>query len=196
MVGSHFLKFVDNFPGIESKVLLRFIDDFVLFSDDLSALQRDFILIQQLLGQKRLSVNPAKTQFRDKEEASVERRIDAVRAGLLRKRAAAFRSLYWDEEEDEEQAEEDALTEEEESYLLTLLDSPRIEEEDADLVLAYLRDRAENLLHHVSNILWRFPYLSKSVYLFSRFIDDKPELLNALLDFIRRNEVVSDYSLF
>ena len=196
MVGSHFLKFVDNFPGIESKVLLRFMDDFVLFSDDLSALQRDFILIQQLLGQKGLSVNPAKTQFRDKEEASVERRIDAVRAGLLRKRAAAFRSLYWDEEEDEEQAEEDALTEEEESYLLTLLDSPRIEEEDADLVLAYLRDRAENLLHHVSNILWRFPYLSKSVYLFSRFIDDKPGLLNALLDFIRRNEVVSDYSLF
>jgi hypothetical protein len=95
-----------------------------LFSDDLSVLQRDFILIQQLLGQKGLSVNPAKTSFRDKEEASVEYSIDAIRAGLLRKRAVAFRSLY----EEEEEPDEEVLTDEE-SYLLALLDSPKLDEE-------------------------------------------------------------------
>ena len=199
MVGSQFIKFVDNYPGIESEIFLRFMDDYVLFSDDLSVLQRDFILIQQLLGQKGLSVNPAKTRFRDKDEASVEDRIDAIRAGLLRKRAVAFRSLYWDEEdedEDEQEISDQDLTEEEEAYLLKLLDSPQLEEEDADLVLAYLRDHAGDLLQHISSILWRFPYLSKSVYLFSRYIDDKKGLLLALLDFVKRNEVVSDFSLF
>jgi hypothetical protein len=38
MIGSHFLTFVDNFPGIERKAYLRFIDDFVLFSDSLGQL--------------------------------------------------------------------------------------------------------------------------------------------------------------
>jgi hypothetical protein len=36
----------------------------------------------------------------------------------------------------------------------------------------------------------------QSVYLFSRFIGDKLGLLNALVEFVRGNEVVSDYSLF
>lgn len=195
MIGGHFLKFVDNFPGIESAIYLRFMDDIVLFSDDLNILRRDFILIQQLLGQKCLSVNPAKTKFGDSSDPSVEQKIDSVRAGLLRKKATAFRSMYSEEEEAEEEMEE-FLTSEEEVYLLRLLDSPQLEEEDADLVLAYLRDQAENLLEHISSILWRFPYLSKNVYLFSKYTDDKQSLLNELIAFVKGNEVVSDYSLF
>ncbi|QIF00045.1 antiviral reverse transcriptase Drt5 [Roseimicrobium sp. ORNL1] len=195
MIGGHFLKFVDNFPGIESPMLLRFMDDFVLFSNDLNQLQRDFILIQQLLGQKGLSVNPSKTVFRQRPEQSLEEKIDSVREGLLRKRQLAFRSLYWDEDEDEEE-QSDFLNPGEESYLLNLLDSPKLEEEDADLVLAYLSNKAENLLEHISKILWSFPYLSKNVFLFSKFINDKSGLLNAVQDFLGQSEVVSDYSLF
>lgn len=198
MIGGHFLKFIDNFPGIESEIYLRFMDDFVLFSDDLNKLQRDFILIQQQLGHKGLSVNPAKTKFSGSEGLSVEDRLDTVRAGLLRKRAAAFRSLYWDEAEEQDGQEEDeeSLTVAERDYLLRLLDSSQLEEDDADLVLAYLRDESDNLLDHLSGILWRFPYLSKSVYLFSRFIEDKSGLLSAMIDFVKGNEIVSDYSLF
>lgn len=193
MIGAHFLKYVDNFPGIESEAYLRFMDDFYLFSNDINKLRRDFILIQQLLGRKALSVNPSKTRFSDSEELSVDLKVDAVREGLLRKRGAAFRSLYSDEEEYEKH---EFLDEDEEEYLLDLLDSPILEEEDADLILTCLRDKAEDLLGHIGGILWRFPYLSKSVFHFTRFINDKEGLLNSMLHFVRGNDVVSDYSLF
>ncbi len=198
MIGSHFLNFVDTFPEIEAPAYLRFMDDFVLFSDDLGKLQRDFIRIQELLGQKVLSVNPAKTKFRDRNEPSVKDPLDKIREGLLRRHTYAFRSLYSDTDaaDVDPEPQQAFLTEEEEEYLLGLLDSPQLEEEDAELVLAYLRDKAEDLLEHISTILWRFPYLSKSICLFSRFIDDKAGLLNALLEFVRQNDVVSDYSLF
>ncbi len=202
MIGSHFLKFIDNFPGIKSPCLLRFMDDFVLFSNNLNELQKDFILIQKLLGRKGLSVNPSKTKFNFHQNHSVtgflENQIDVVRLGLLRKRSSAFQSLYSDpmEEEDENSDDSQFLTTEETNYLLNLLDSPNFNEDDADLVLTYLRDEAENLLEHLSAILWRFPYLSKNVFLFVRFVEDKQSLLKTLLDFVNKNDVISDYSLF
>ena len=191
VIGNHFLDYIDNFPGIESISLHRFMDDFTLFANDPFVLQRDFILIQQLLGQKGLSVNPAKTKFRDKEEPSVREQVNVIRDGLVARRGNAFKSLYFDDEPDKV-----LLTDAETAYLVGLLDSPDLEEEDADLVLAYLRDEALNLTNHISTILWRFPYLSKSVYLFCRFIEDKGALLNALNQFIKDNKVMSEYSLF
>jgi hypothetical protein len=37
------------------------MDDFYLFSDDASAIRSDFMLVQKLLGDKSLSLNPNKT---------------------------------------------------------------------------------------------------------------------------------------
>src|SRR5260221_1049785 len=63
VIGSHSLNFVEHQPSLEADVQLRFMDDFVLFSNEMSKLQRDFLRIQKLLGERGLSINPAKTYF-------------------------------------------------------------------------------------------------------------------------------------
>ena len=45
IIGAQFLKFVDNHPRLECESYLRFMDDFVLFSNDINVLYRDFIYI-------------------------------------------------------------------------------------------------------------------------------------------------------
>lgn len=198
VLGSHFLNFIEYQPSLEADVELRFMDDFVLFSNDLSKLQRDFIRVQKLLGERGLSVNPSKTYVGPSREKSVESHIGSVRMGLLRRRRSAVRSLYWDEDDEEEGPADEAggVTQEEREYLLSLLQSSEMTEEDADLILAYLREEGDDLVGHLSEILWKFPYLSKNVFLFSTFVDDKAALLNALNEFVRTNEVVTEYSLF
>ena len=61
----------------------------------------------------------------------------------------------------------------------------RNEEDDADLILAYLRDEVGgDLVGRLSEDCWKFPYLSKNVFLYASFVDDKePALLVASLRF-------------
>ena len=176
------------------------MDDFVLFSNDLAKLQRDFLRIQKILGERGLSINPAKTYFGPSRERSFESQIAPVRLGLLRRRRLAMRSLYWDEDEDESEPSttntDEGVTAAEKEYLLGLLQSDEMTEEDADLILAYLRDEGDDLVGHLSEVLWKFPYLSKNVFLYASFVDDKDALLDALLKFVKTNDVVTEYSLF
>lgn len=67
LIGSEFLKFVDNSMRLRSEVLLRFLDDFYLFSYNEEVINMDFVLTQQLLGEKGLSLNPAAKHVSDKE---------------------------------------------------------------------------------------------------------------------------------
>lgn len=60
ILGSHFLKYIDNYGRLKSDMFLRFMDDFYLFSDSYEVIVEDFILVQRLLGEKGLSVNPTK----------------------------------------------------------------------------------------------------------------------------------------
>jgi Reverse transcriptase (RNA-dependent DNA polymerase) len=64
LVGSEFLRFVDNSMRLRSDALLRFMDDFYLFASDVESINMDFVLVQQLLGEKGLSLNPAKTSMK------------------------------------------------------------------------------------------------------------------------------------
>src|SRR5690606_6117321 len=49
MIGNDFLRFVEESHSLRSSAIVRFVDDFYLFSDDKSALQADFAEIQRLL---------------------------------------------------------------------------------------------------------------------------------------------------
>ena len=60
LVGSEFLKFVDNSMRLRSDLLLRFMDDFYLFANDAEVINMDFVLVQQLLGEKGLSLKSCK----------------------------------------------------------------------------------------------------------------------------------------
>ena len=66
MIGNDFLRFVDNHHALRSEQLLQFMDDFYLFSDDADAIRSDFLLIQKLIGEKSLSLNPNKTSSSDR----------------------------------------------------------------------------------------------------------------------------------
>src|SRR5207302_4434441 len=74
LIGSEFLKFVDNSMRLKSDLSLRFMDDFYLFSDSEDDIDADFVTVQQLIGEKGLSLNPSKTSYQtdDKEDITRE----------------------------------------------------------------------------------------------------------------------------
>src|SRR4029077_7609836 len=61
MVGNSFLSFIDTSNRLKSFFIARLMDDIHLFDDNEATLLSDFHQIQSLLGDKGLSVNPAKT---------------------------------------------------------------------------------------------------------------------------------------
>ena len=136
LIGSEFLKFVDNSARLRSDVLLRFMDDFFIFSDNEEVINRDFVLIQQLLGERGLSLNPAKTAD-ESGDRNIAEQIDDIKIGLLKVRRFMI-EVSGIEVVDEELVEE-RLSDEQIEYLLDLLKNPDIDEADAELALILRR---------------------------------------------------------
>ncbi|MEZ0000856.1 RNA-directed DNA polymerase [Sinorhizobium fredii] len=92
MIGNDFLRFVDNYHGLRSSKIIRFMDDIYLFSDSEQTITDDFILIQTLLGDKGLSINPQKTSRESAQHVRRENQIDAAKEALRihPSRAAGF----------------------------------------------------------------------------------------------------------
>lgn len=193
MLGSHFLSFVDNANRLASPQMLRFMDDFYLFSDDLETLISDFIQIQRMLGEKGLSINPAKTKLGDIEHLDVEKEVDEIKLRLLHRRRHAILASGGDEEWEDE---DERLDEEEMEYLLALLKKSQIEEEDAELILALMRDYGSDVLEYLPEFLERFPNLSKNVFYFCQHVDDKEAVGNAVLKFVGDTERLTEYQIF
>lgn len=171
MVGSDFLRFIEQHHGIKSSAVVRFMDDVVLYSADQEKLTEDFYLIQKLLGQKGLTVNPSKTVTGDTVAAQVEGNIDEVKGTLLAKRRKAAHLAYLGDFEAE--PEEIQMTEEELEYLRELLKSPNLEEEDAELILSLFRDHPEEVQPHLEHFATSFPHLAKNIWSFCKYIEDK-----------------------
>lgn len=162
MVGNDFLRFVEQHHGIKSNAIVRFMDDFVMYSDNPEALTEDFYRIQKLLGQKGLSVNPSKTEVGGTAGVKVEKTIDAVKATLLAKRRKASLLAYMDDFESA--LEEIKMTKEELEYLRELLKAQHLEEEDAELALSLFRDNPIEVQPHLEQFLVNFPHLAKNIW--------------------------------
>ena len=193
LVGSEFLKFVDNSMRLRSDVLLRFMDDFYLFANDEQTINMDFVLIQQLLGDKGLSLNPAKTAYEEERE-DIAGEIDEMKVSLLKVRRIVI-EVSGEPFEDEE-LEEENLSEEQVEYLLSLLKNPDIDEADAELVLVLLRDRGEDVLSRLEAFLRRFPGLSRNVYHFARHVTDKEALAEIVHRFAADGAYATEDQLF
>lgn len=193
MLGSHFLCFVDNANRLDSPQMLRFMDDFYLFSDDLESLIADFIQVQRMLGEKGLSINPSKTKLGDIEHLDVEKEVDEIKLRLLHRRRHAILASGGDEEWEDEK---DRLDEEETEYLLALLKESQIEEEDAELILSLMRDYGSDVLEYLPEFLERFPNLSKNIYYFCQHVDDKSAIGDAVLEFVQDTERLTEYQIF
>jgi Reverse transcriptase (RNA-dependent DNA polymerase) len=195
IIGSQLLQFIEETNQLEASVTLRFMDDVYLFGDDQDVLARDFQTLQRLLGAKGLSVNPSKTRFGRVDEVNVRREVDKIKIGLLKRRGDIILGSgadddYWQGDDDGK------LSPEQVEYLLDLLQDDHIEEEDAELVLAVMRDHSGDVLQHFEVILERFPSLIKNIYHFGRHVEDKASLLAITRKFVEMSPVVTEFQLF
>ncbi len=195
LIGSEFLKFVDNSMKLRSDLSLRFMDDFYLFSDSEEVINADFVVVQQLIGEKGLSVNPAKTSY-EKEGEDISNQVDTIKVSLLKARRIVIEVSGIEFVGDEDEEEEELLSEEQIEYLLNLLKDPDIEESDAELVLVLLREHGEDVLSQLDGFLRRFPGLSKNVYHFAKQVRDKEELAQVIHSFVSDEAYATEDQLF
>lgn len=195
MIGSDFLRFVEQFHGLKSRAIVRFMDDFVLFSNKIEDLRHDFIIIQQLLGDKGLSLNPNKTSEGIRENIDLGKAIEEVRKRLLKRRRIVVMG-YDDSSDDELEVERD-LSDEEMEFLRALLQRDDIVEEDAELVLALMAEHAEEVLDRLDDIARKFPHLIKNIFRFCLKIEDKDALAKFVVSFLDgKDTVVHEFQLF
>ena len=197
MIGNDFLKFVDSAVRLKSAQLIRFMDDIVIFSNKKSDLQSDFYLIQDLLGQRGLSINSAKTRTSE-EENDVAEAVDEVKANLLRKRRIIVSGDYADEDDLELQFSEVSrnLTKRETDRLKDMLSEPHIEEEDAELILTLMGEHSSDVLERFDDLLGRYPNLSKNLHSFCRHVDDVDELARIVDWYLKKTSFVPEFQLF
>lgn len=200
MIGNDFLRFVEQHHSIKCPAVVRFMDDIVLFSDNEANLWEDFYLIQKLLGQKGLSVNPSKSKFLRKNDANFEEEIDHVKTKLLQKR----RKILFDYEGDITEIQSSAeLDNEEMGYIRDLINTPNLSEEDAELVLSIFREFPEEVAPHLEDMARRFPHLVKNIWSFCRLLIEQGDEFeygaNFIAGFILRItklDSLQEYQLF
>jgi hypothetical protein len=194
MLGAHFLSFIEHGSRLASDLTLRFMDDIYVFSDSRADVIGDFVTLQRMLGERGLSVNPSKTTLGRVEEIDVEGHIDALRESLLERRSLVVTGSGADLDPDDDS--DDTLSQEESDYLKALLRNPEIDENDAELVLALMREHSDDLLGNLEDFLRRFPNLSKSIFHFCSHIEDKSDLLSVVNSILKSDAELTEFQLF
>jgi hypothetical protein len=194
VIGSEFLRFVDNSPRIKSSLSLRFMDDIHLFDSDEKTLTSDLVALQEVLGEKALSLNETKTALGAVGTVDVPKQVDAMKESLLRIRRRTIEVS--DETIEADDHDPIALSSAQIDYLLQLLSSPDIEEADAELVLVLLRDHATELLPRIEQLLGKFPGLTRNVYFYAGLASDRTGLDEAVAEFLSDADNATEYQLF
>lgn len=161
VLGSDFLKFIDNSVRLRSPRIIRFLDDFNIFGESEKVIQSDFVIVQELLSERGLFLNEGKTAYTSDFGRSITEEIDEIKAQLLRARreivdasGIELADEFLDEDDDEEVSDDDllhameripveeaneeidgsdTLSQEQTEYLLNLLNNSDIDESDAEL---------------------------------------------------------------
>jgi hypothetical protein len=197
MIGNEFLKFIDLQGQIKCAQMMRFMDDFTLFDDDPAVLQRDFVRIQQLLGEYGLNVNPSKTSV-DKPIGDVKEALTKIRQSL-KEIVTQYEEVATESSVDLIETDTEvvkSLDDGQVAALLELLKDEQIEESDADLILGFLRAHSDSLLEQFPVLLGRFPNLIKHMHTICSGITDKSGLVATLIQFLQEQEHLLEYQLF
>ena len=197
MIGNDFLRFVDNYHELQCDQFVRFMDDIYLFSNSETAISDDFLVIQRILGEKGLSINPQKTQRDSPGHVNMDREIDAVKKTLLKRRRLVVTAGY---EEDEKIVKEvmrkSPLNNAELKYITSLLEQPNIEEEDAELILTIMGDHAQRVEKRLPYIIATYPNLTKNVYNFCAGVSDKELIADMILTVAKNGRRLMEFQLF
>lgn len=198
MIGNDFLRFIENYFELKSAKIVRFMDDICLFSDVKNDLHSDFQIIQKLLGDKGLSVNPQKTRETESSHIGIEKAIDVIKKSLLDRRRLQVMHGYDDEGDAVVSTSISKLpfSREELNYVDGILGRPEIEEEDAELILTIMGEHARRVESRIPYILEKFPHLTKNVYNLCGQIENKEFIAEVIITSIRESERLMEFQLF
>lgn len=191
VIGAEFLKFIDNSLQIKSELLLRFMDDLYIFSNEQKALDKDIITIQKIIGEKGLSINAAKTKYINSESSKKEN-IDDIKVELLQIR----RNTIEVSGEIEDEADIEELNEEQVEYLIHLLKEHDISEADVELILVLLQDHENDVFAKIGYFLNKFPSVTRNFYNFCNHVKDIEELSRLICKLLKENSNFTEYQLF
>lgn len=199
MIGSSFLRFLEDSSRIRCAQTLRLMDDMWFFDNEAQTLIADFLVAQALLSDRGLSVNEEKSKVLEghNPDSDMPADLDEMKIQLLRKRREqlAEASEYADESESADEELEE-ISDEEQQYLLSLLKKQNIQEEDAELVLTLMRDHSADVMEFIPTLISEFPSLAKRLYYFCVHATDKTEVTTAILSFLSSKRRVTEYQLF
>jgi Reverse transcriptase (RNA-dependent DNA polymerase) len=199
MIGNDFLRFIEESASVRADYVARFMDDTLIFGNDLDALKSDFAEIQRLVGLKGLSVNAAKTEDSTHPDVGrAEEPLDEIKKRLLNRRRTII-VLHYDEmsldEEDDNADDVEPLDKDEVAYIEQLLKG-RLTEEDAEMILVVMRDHVELVEAHLAHFAKGYPHLAKSFYSLCGEASDKEEVAKIVLDVATDGSHVPEYQLF
>ncbi len=197
MIGNEFLKFIDLYGPLKSKKIVRFMDDITLFDNDRNILMADFQIIQKLLGQFALNINPSKTAF-DNSVGDVKEALSEIRESLkeIITEYEEVPTASGVEVEELDVEIENTLSAEQIDALLELLQRDSLEESDADRILSFLRTHSDSLVEYLPILFRRFPNQIKHIHSICGDIKEKIELCTVLLDYLNESDNFLEYQLF
>lgn len=197
MIGNEYLKFIDLTGALKSQEIIRFMDDFVIFDDDERKIKQDFLRIQQLLGNYGLNVNPSKT-FYNHNFGDVQNALSDIKKSLkeIVHEEIEFYGASGIEVAEIEMEVEKELSAEQINSLILLLKDEKLEESDADLILAFLRSHSDSILALFPLFLDRFPNLIKHIHSICATVVDKEKLTQIILEYVNGNAHFLEYQLF
>ena len=193
-LGSEFLRFVDNSYRLRSSLGIRFQHDIHFFDTSEGTLLSDLVTLQELLGERGLSLNDSKTELGPIADVDLPKQIDEMKRTLLKIRRKIL--VVSGEEVEYESSVQVPLNSDQVDYLLHLLGTAEIEESDAELVLVLLRDHAEAVFSKMLNVLAKFPGLTKNLYHYARLASDPSGLDDLVENFLRDSANATEYQLF
>ena len=198
MIGSDFLRFVEESSSIRASRIVRFMDDFYLFDDSTDVLKADFAEVQRLLGLKGLSVNASKTEIGGTPKTDeANDNIDELKKRLLRRRRRMIVSRYEGDDYEEEQDDDgEAVSEEEVQFILSLLNKGHLSEEDAELILVVMRNHVDRIEEYLPLFAQGFPHLAKNFYGLCADANDKDAVAKIVLAVAREGGHIAEYQLF
>ncbi len=189
-LGNFYLSFIESTGELTSPALTRFLDDTYFFSDSQAALERDVVVLQQILGGHSLCLNSSKTGFGSKRSDFDEHRLDDIKKKLLEKREGAVSGDA--DAADEAEVELDAA---EIDYLKSLIKDPSVAEEDVELGLSLLREEEESFHELAVLVFASYPHLVKSLYRYLRSVGSGAEL-RAIISKRLREAFLTEFELF
>jgi hypothetical protein len=193
MLGSHFLSFMDHSELVKSEHMIRFMDDYMLFSDSKDTLIKDFQTIQKGIGQKSLNLNTDKTVLFSDREISVTDEIDDIKSQIMEKLFIGHGSGM-DYEEYEEAVRD--MTEEEVEYLINLLDEDTATDHEASLILDCIHEHTTHFHEYIPDFIYKFPHLSKKIYHKCADVTETSGLTVKLIELLEDVHSLNEYQLF